>query len=98
MTSYPPAGFAGYARRISCKCGDSGNPIPNLMDRDFVTTSSATQTAAWDHERRAAAHAVTAGNPRTCQPPFNIITGGAPLVNNSRFEFFSGADDMRRTR
>lgn len=85
-------------RRQPCKASDSGSPMPNVAPRDFVTTSGATQEAAWDGEHRASAHRVTAGTPRTCRPDFNIITGGAALVNNSKFEFYSATDDARRTR
>jgi hypothetical protein len=51
----------------------------------------------YDRQERAAAGRITAGNPNSALPQFNIITGGAPLTNYT-FEAWEKGHDYRKTR
>jgi hypothetical protein len=52
---------------------------------------------ATTREEREACGAVTAGNPNSCKPKYNIITGGEPL-GNYVFESWEHGHDYRKTR
>ena len=97
MLDFVPENHASDTRGKSYKLADSGCPIPNVVVRDFKTTAAVHNQTAWDPQIQEKSRRVVAGVANTQLPGYNIITGGAPLSNNFRFESYE-RQDMRRTR
>eukprot|EP00877_Chromochloris_zofingiensis_P009014 jgi/Chrzof1/4366/Cz14g10150.t1 len=76
--------------------GDSGSPIPSVIQPDW-TTQTSQAFKGWSRPEVAAAAAHTAGQPISNKSQYNIITGGPPMTNFV-FESWDAKHDYRKTR
>lgn len=102
MMSFIPREHQKPERPVQTHARHARDPDVPMAKTDYVTTSKASQATVFSQatstSERGCTPPVAAGGQRSRLCGYNILNGGAPLVNNPKFECFEPEAVVQRAR